>query len=137
MTDIFDLDAFEDVPAGDYVVKHPETGQPTQIMLTLAGPEHPQRKKIAFAQQRRLRKVLQQTGKLQLSDPEDEESEEIDLLVSCTLAWRGLTVSGKELAHSADAARKIYSDPKRRWLRDQVKQALNEREHFIKRSEPG
>lgn len=131
----FDLDSFEDVSAGDYVVKHPETNQPTPIVVTLAGPEHPNRKKIAYAAQRRLRKVLQQTGKLQLADPEEEEGEEVDMLVACTLGWKGISVGGKPLAFSADAARSLYTDPKRRWLRDQVKAALNEREHFIKRSD--
>lgn len=131
----FDLDTFEDISAGDYTVKHPETNQPTPIVVTLAGPEHPNRKKIAFAHQRRLRKVLQQTGKLQLADPEEEEADEVDMLVACTLGWKGISIGGKPLAHSAEAARQIYSDPKRRWLRDQLKAALNEREHFIKRSE--
>lgn len=131
----FDLDSFEDVSAGDYVVKHPETNQPTPIVVTLAGPEHPNRKKIAYAAQRRLRKVLQQTGKLQLADPEEEEGEEVDMLVSCTLGWKGISVGGKPLAFSVEAARSLYTDPKRRWLRDQVKAALNEREHFIKRSD--
>lgn len=133
--DTFDLDSFEDISSGDYVVKHPETNQPTAIVMTLAGPEHPNRKKIAFAHQRRLRKVLQQTGKLQLADPEEEEQDEVDMLVACTLGWTGISVGGKALAFSAEAARQIYSDPKRRWLRDQIKAALNEREHFIKRSE--
>jgi hypothetical protein len=131
----FDLDSFEDISAGDYVVKHPETNQPTAIVITLAGPEHPNRKKIAFAHQRRLRKVLQQTGKLQLADPEEEEADEVDMLVACTLGWKGVSVAGKPLAYSAENARTVYGDPKRRWLRDQVKAALNEREHFIRRSE--
>jgi hypothetical protein len=134
--DTFDLDSFEDVSSGEYVVKHPETNQPTAIVVTLAGPEHPNRKKIAFAAQRRLRKVLQQTGKLQLADPEEEEGEEVDMLVACTLGWKGISVGGKALAYSAEAARSLYTDPKRRWLRDQIKAALNEREHFIKRSDP-
>jgi hypothetical protein len=134
--DTFDLDSFEDVSSGEYVVKHPETNQPTAIVVTLAGPEHPNRKKIAFAAQRRLRKVLQQTGKLQLADPEEEEGEEVDMLVACTLGWKGIAVGGKALAYSAEAARSLYTDPKRRWLRDQIKAALNEREHFIKRSDP-
>lgn len=133
--DTFDLDAFEDISAGEYVVKHPETNQPTPIVMTLAGPEHPNRKKIVFAAQRRMRKVLQQTGKLQLADPEEEEAEEVDMLVACTLGWKGVSVGGKALAYSPEAARSLYSDPKRRWLRDQIKAAINEREHFIKRSE--
>jgi hypothetical protein len=79
---------------------------------------------------------LQQTGKLQLADPEEEEGEEVDMLVACTLGWKGISVGGKALAYSAEAARSLYTDPKRRWLRDQIKAALNEREHFIKRSDP-
>ena len=38
-------------------------------------------------------------------------------------------------ANVAAAARELYTDPQRRWLRTQVLAALNEREAFIKRSE--
>ena len=123
MTD-FDFTAFEDSPTADVRIKTP-TGSPTSMVITLAGPEHPQRKRIMFARQRRMRNALAKTGKLQVNDPEDDEAEELDLLCASTLGW-----SGAAVAYSADAVRALYSDPKRRWLREQVQAALNERELF-------
>jgi hypothetical protein len=51
--------------------------------------------------------------------------------VACTLGW-----TGSSLPYSAEAARKLYSDPKRRWLCDQVQAALDERELFMRSSAP-
>lgn len=130
----FDIGDFEDIHSADVAIKDPTTGKPTAAVVTLAGPEHPARKKILFARQRKLRKNLQRSGKLELTDPEEDEADEIDYLVDCTLGWRGLVKGGQALAFSKDAARALYEDPKRRWLRDQVRAALDEREAFIARS---
>lgn len=127
MTETFDVTAYEDVTSADVRIKDPTTGAPTAMVVTLAGPEHADRKRIAFARQRRMRAVLSKTGKVPVSDPEDDEADELDTLVSCTLGWVGSSV-----AYSRDEARKLYSDPKRRWLRDQVAAALQERELFTR-----
>ncbi len=130
----FDLDAYEDTTTADVTIKDPATGAPSSAVITLAGPEHPSRKKIDFDRQRRMRAVLQKTGKLQLQDPEEDEADEVDMLVACTLGWSGMNIGGKPLEFSTQASRDLYSDPKRRWLRAQVVTALGEREAFIKRS---
>lgn len=130
----FDIADYEDVTQADITIKDPATGAPTAITFTLAGPEHPKRKKIDMDRQRRMRAQLQKTGKLQFQDPEEDEQDETDSLVACTLGWTGLTLNGHPLVFSADNARQIYTDPKRRWLRAQVVAALAEREAFIKRS---
>ena len=131
--DSLDLDDFEDVISADVRIKHPETGAPTNVTITLAGPEHPARKRILFTRQRRVRSQLQKTGKLQLQDPEDDETDETDLLAACTLGWAGVVVAGQPVPYSTGAALALYENPKRRWLREQVKAALDERELFIKR----
>ena len=130
----FDVADYEDVTSADVTIKDPSTGAPTALVITLAGPEHPARKKLNFDKQRRMRAQLQKTGKLQLGDPEEDEAEELEQLAAFTLGWRGLRSGGADVAFSAEAARALYSSPKRRWLRDQVKAALDEREHFIRRS---
>lgn len=122
----FDFSAFEDVQTGTLSIKTP-TGAPTAMQVTLAGPEHPDRKRRIFARQRRLRSTLVKTGKLPIADPEDDEADELDELVASTLGWTGAAV-----AYSPDAARALYADPKRRWLRDQVKAALDDRELFTR-----
>lgn len=110
-------------------IKNPKTGAPTAMEVTLAGPEHPERKRLVYARQRKLRQNLAKTGKLPVVDPEDEEADELEQLIACTLGWAGASV-----AFNPAAARALYSDPKRRWLRDQVEAALAERELFTRAS---
>ena len=127
---VFDPFSIEDVPTGELRVRNADGG-PTAWVITLAGPEHPERKRRLFARQRRLRATMVKTGKLPSSDPEDDDAEAVDELVACTLGW-----VGSVLPYSPDAARKLYADSKRRWLRDQVSQALEERSLFTLSSAP-
>lgn len=129
-----DIDAFEDRESSDVTIKNPTTGAPTNLVITLAGPEHPTRKRITMDKQRRMRAALSKTGKLQLGSPEDDEADQTDTLVACTLDWRGLVRQGQVIAYSKAEARKLFEDPRRRWLRDQVQAALDDREAFIARS---
>lgn len=133
-TDDLNLDAFETVQTGDMAVRNPETGAPTTARITLAGPEHPTHRRILLDKARRMRASMMKNGKVQLDDPEDDEAAETDLLVACTLGWSGISRGGKPLAYSADEARKLYTDPGRRWLRDQVRTYLADAQSFIKRS---
>lgn len=127
MSETFDLEAYEDVTSADVRIKDPTTGAPTPMVVTLAGPEHADRKRLTFARQRRLRAALAKTGKVPVSDPEEDDAEELDMLVACTLGW-----SGASVPYSPAEARRLYADPKRRWLRDQVAAALQERELFTR-----
>jgi hypothetical protein len=129
-----DIDEFEDVVSTVVVLKDPMTGGSTSATITLAGPEHPMRKRFTLDRARRLRAGFQKTGKIQLGDPEDDEADEVDFLVASTLGWSGLRSAGEELPFSAAAARQLYLNPKRRWLREQVKAALDEKDRFIQRS---
>jgi hypothetical protein len=78
----------------------------------LAGPEHPERKRRLHGRQRRLRAVLSKTGKMPVSDPEDDEADELDDLVACTLGWEGGAVP-----YSPGRARELYADSRLGWLR--------------------
>lgn len=128
----FDIDSFEDAQTAEYVLKNPKTNQPTDIVLTLAGPEHPLRKKRQFDRIRRMRRDAMRAGKMQLADPADEEQDEAEFLADCILNWNKMPrANGVNLAHSRANALELMLDPKRRWLRDQVKVAVEEREAFI------
>lgn len=129
--DTFNLDDFEDVTSAEVRIKNPSTGAPTPMVVTLAGPEHADRKRLTFARQRRLRGALAKTGRVPVSDPEDDDADELDMLVACTLGWVGASVD-----YSRGEARRLYADPKRRWLRDQVAAALQERELFTRACVP-
>lgn len=127
---LFDPFSIEDVTTGTLRVRD-AAGAPTSWVITLAGPEHADRKRRLFARQRRLRAVLAKTGKLPTSDPEDDEAEALDDLVACTLGWEGGAVP-----YSPGRARELYADARLGWLRHQVRQALEERERFMRTSAP-
>lgn len=132
---MFNLSEFSDVETADVVIKHPATGAPTDATVTIAGPEHPKRKAIVFDKQRKMRRQLTKTGKLEFTDPAEEEIEETDLLAACTLGWKGVSLDGKtEIAFTQAEAAKMYADPALRWFRAQVKAAMDEKELFIKPS---
>ena len=130
----FDIANFEDVHSAEVFIRDPETGAPTTLVIELAGPEHPARKRDAFARARKVRNELMKTGKMQLDDPEAEDAADTARLVDWTLGWRGLVSAGQSVTFGRDVAERLYSNPKYRWLRDQVKAAADERERFIKRS---
>lgn len=133
----FDIDDYSDIAAASLEIKDPRTNAPTGIVLQIAGPEHPDRKKMDHARQRKMRKELARTGKLQLADPAEDEEDQAEYLAACILGWNRMQKGGRDIPYSAQAARDLMSDPKRRWLRDQVKAGIEERESFIEGSARG
>ena len=128
---MLDIKIIQDADRAVVALKHPVTGALLGASVTLAGPEHPQRKSIEFSRQRKLRQAIQKTGKLELVDPEDDELDAIEKLASCTLDWDGIADGGTPLVYSKDAAIKLYGGQGMGWLRAQVYAALDERERFI------
>jgi hypothetical protein len=112
-------------------ILHPVTREPLGAQVTLAGPEHPDRKRLQFARQRKARAAYAKRGKLEFDDPEDEQLDEIDYLATCTLGWTGIGENNKLIEHSKTAAQALYAKPEMRWLRIQLLAALNELENFI------
>lgn len=127
----FDLDAAAQLDAAELVLRHPVTGAPTAARITLAGPEHEARKAFVFARMRKHRAEFERAGRIAPTDPQDDAADEVAMLVACTLGWDGLAVGGQPLAYSADACTRLYNDPRRAWVRDQVKAALDQRALFI------
>ena len=134
---MFKIGSIRDADSAEVVVKNPHTSLPL-FTVTLAGPEHPKRKAIVFAKQRRMRQALQRTGKIEFSDPVDEEQENIDMLVACTLDWSKDIVDGddnKPLSCTAENVRKFYTAEGHGWIRSFLMKALDENDRFIKSSE--
>ena len=127
----FDLDSVEDLFAADYQVFNPETRLPTGAFFTLAGPEHPERKRIAMDLQRRLRASAGRFNQA-VPDPETDARESVKLLAKVTLGWRGIRKNGQEVPYSEAAAVELYSDPKRQWVVKQLLVAMNDQDLFIK-----
>lgn len=117
--------------SAEYVVKHPVTGAPTTTRIALASPVHPLRVAFRQAKQRAVQKAMQLDGSYTLPDPVDAEADEVEYLARSTLGWTHVVVGGQEIPYSHDAACKFYADPRRHWLRSQVRAALEAQELFI------
>jgi hypothetical protein len=125
-----DLDDYEDIATGTLVLLNPKTQEPTATTITLASKDHPARKQIDMARTRKLRSAFNATGKMPVSDPVDDQDDETDYLVASTVGWN-ITQGGQPVPFSAEAARRLYTDPKKQWLRAQVLAGINKSELFI------
>lgn len=134
-TEVFDLSTVEDVETAEVQLKR--NGQPLPIFVTLAGPEHPKRKRYAFDKQRKIRKQLAKTGKMEFGDPQDDEAEENDLLADCILDWRGVAFQGQPVLCNRESVMRLLTDKKRAWFRKSLLEAFNDLEAFTRVSAGG
>lgn len=132
---MFDLSVITSTDSADIPLVHPVTRAPLGATVTLAGPDHPTRRKLVFNIQRKLRATFARKGKFEATDPEEDEAEATERLAQLTLGWSGIKRDGIELPFSIDAARALYTDAKLSWLRTQLLVALDDHENFIKGSE--
>lgn len=131
---MFDLSSIAEQTSADIDILHPTTRAPTGAVVTLMGSEHPERKRIAFGVQRKLRTTFAKKGRFDMADPEEEAAEELDRLAAFTLGWKNIGLDGKPLEFSTQAARDLYAKPEMAWLVRQLKAALGDQENFIKSS---
>lgn len=128
----FNLKSIKTVPTFDYEVKD-EQGNPTGVIFTLAGPNHPIRKAAQMAANRKLIASARKTGRVELPDPEDAEAQRVKDLTAFTLGWRGYADESGEVAFTPEAASALYGDPELLWLSNQIDTALGEQDRFTKR----
>lgn len=128
----FNLKSIKTVQTFDYEVKD-EQGNPTGVIFTLAGPNHPIRKAAQMAANRKLIASARKTGRVELPDPEDAEAQRVKDLTAFTLGWRGYADENGEVAFTPEAASALYGDPELLWLSNQIDTALGEQDRFTKR----
>ena len=134
----FNLKSIRQVASAKIQVKDPSTGDPTGFIFEMAGPEHPDRKRITFAQSRKFLRSYAKTGRAEMPEPEDAESQKKENLAAFTLGWTGLIDdAGAPVVFSKAAALELYNNPEMGWLVDQLDSALGEKELFITRSAKG
>lgn len=135
---VFDLDTIEDLDTADIELLNPKTQQGTGAFITLAGPEHPERKAQTFKLIRKARADMARNAAAkrgavrQPDDPEDDMRETIAMLASITMGWRGIAQGGKPIAFTRQAAIDLYSDPKRQWIVRQLVADMNAVDVFTK-----
>ena len=131
----FNLKSIRQVTSAKIQIKDPATGDPTGVIFEMAGPEHPDRKRITFAQSRKFLRSYAKTGRAEMPEPEDAESQKKENLAAFTLGWSGLIDdSGAPVVFSKAAALDLYNNSEMGWLVDQLDSALGEKELFITRS---
>lgn len=130
----FNLKSIKQVFSTEVQIKDPN-GDPLGVTFELAGPEHPDRKRIYFSQARKHFKSVVKTGRGAAIEPEDAEAMKIENLAAYTLGWKGLVdEEGMVIPFSKQAALALYQDPEMAWLVDQLDTVLGDKELFIKRS---
>lgn len=125
-----DIDAFDDVQTGRLVLVNPVTKEKTSTYVELASPEHDARKRIDLARTRRLRAEFAANGKLESRDPLEDIEDETDYLVASVLAWN-VTRGGQPVECTPANVRQLLTDPKKQWVRAQVREGVHKSELFI------
>ena len=106
--DLAQLDTKQAANSGrELVIVDPATNRDTDIKIILAGQDSDIYQELDREASRKRFKVLKKRQELNLT-PEEVEEEQLQLLVSCTLGWSGLTEGGKAIAFSAGEAKRIY-----------------------------
>ncbi len=130
----FNLKSIRTLEQFDIEIKD-EQGTGTGVVFTLAGPNHPARRQAQLAANRKMIQQANKTGKVELPDPEDSESERLKNLAAATLGWTGYSdETGQAVPFSQKSAHDLYSDPEMLWLVDQVEAAMGAKDRFTKRA---
>ena len=129
---MFDISSIVDSETAVVELRHPETNNLLGASITLAGLGHPKRKKIEFARSRALRARVAKRGRLELTDPVEDEEYEIERLAGCTLSWEGICRDGKPIPCTPDEAMALYEGAA--WIRRQVAGFLDDAVNFISSS---
>jgi hypothetical protein len=111
-------------------IKNLLTKKPTGIFITVLSKDSETYRDVQKAQ---ANVRFKQFGKRNSSSltAEELEEESIQVLVSCTKAWRNMVYNGEELECTADNVRKIYENIP--MIREQVDDAIHDRGNFKKR----
>lgn len=115
-------------------LKHPVTGeklyadekQEQAVTITIYGTSSKKyRNAVTAMQNRQLRRKAKDKA-----SAEDLQEEGIGLMVACSASSENLAIDGEEVKTEAQF-RKLYSDPRFSWIKDQVDEALADVSNFL------
>jgi len=127
---MFDIGSIVEQDAQKLELLHPQTGAPVGATIELAGAGHPKRRKIEMQRARELRARIAKRGRIELTDPAEDEEYELDRLVACTLSWDGIARSGQAIPCTAEEARDLYESAA--WIRRQAVAFLDDAANFLR-----
>lgn len=114
-------------------VRHPQTGEVLEqngepVTITLLGTDSDAFEKVSDGA---VNRRIKSAGRL-LPLAEEQRTIAIEMLVACTLAWKGIGIEdGKDLEFNKANAKIVYT--KLKWLRIQADAFIGDKENFIKR----
>lgn len=126
-----DLAGIRSKQSTEIELRHPVSGDPLGAFVTLASPDHPERR------QARIDIARAQRGR---ADPDGDESVELvdaaalEFLSRIVLGWRRIKVDGVELDYSPGAVRELLAPDAMRWLTNQILHEAGRTENFIETS---
>lgn len=130
MSEAFDLSVYggleeKQESGAELVITHPETGEPTSIVLTIAGPDSKTRKKADA-------RIINDRLKLRVRKVSGEllQQEGIQLLAGVIIAWRGVVENGKDIEYSPQNAASLLT--RFGFIKEQVDQFCGDRANFLK-----
>src|SRR5688572_10223474 len=101
-----EINSVKELQASVMNVTNPHTGAiEVGTTVTLAGPTHPGRRALELNQQRIARARINKKGRIELGDPLEDEADQMDKLVACTLDWSGLKRDGKPIECTTEEKR--------------------------------
>lgn len=131
-TNGFNLRSIKTAQTFDLEIKDTD-GNPTGVVFTLAGPNHPSRKALDMARNRQVINSANKTGRVILPDPADSEARKPKDLAVMTLGWSGYAdEQGQPVPFAPATAEAMYADPELQWLVDQVDEGLGNKALFTR-----
>lgn len=103
-----------------------EEKKPVQILLYGTASKQ-YRKAVSEMQTRQLRR----NAKKEKPSAEVMNEEAVELLVAVSAGTKNFVFEGAEFSGTAEAFRKLYSDPKFSWIRQQVDEAIGDVGNFL------
>lgn len=118
----------------DVEIRHPVTNVPLGVTIRVLGRDSDTFKEhtrdLLNTRLRREAMAAKRGKDADLRTVEVIETENMDLLVTCTLGWKNVSYGGQELPFEEANVRKIYKEFP--WIYDQVNEAIGTLELFLK-----
>lgn len=111
-------------------VKDPLTGLDTQVKLLLASNHSTYyREAVNVMKNRELAQAAVIKDLREAPTQEEIDEKTLELLVGCTLDWKGVKVNGVEVPFSKEAVKKLYKE--HHWLSDAVDICISRKQAFF------
>ena len=120
-----DLSSLFASDTAEIIIKHPKTGEPLDMVVTVAGNASEDYRKVRTELAKRR---IESTRSITV---EELETSAMRLLVACVKSWKGIQMSGVEYPYSAANAKELLSNPGYFWLKEQIETAVGDVANFI------